>query len=267
MKLRSSYVPLAGVVLASTLVVPLVAQQPPPKLRVFIRGGEKTHNPVNNGMHDYPAFLADWSKILLERGVKVDGALHFPMAQELAETDVLLIYRGDGGTCSPSERAILEPYLRRGGGLVILHDGMCSDDPLWFAQIAGAAKQHGEQNYSPGPIRLHVVDREHPITKGMADFEIDDEAFFLLRKTPDLHVLVEAPLPKNGEVNLQAWSYERTIPGGQPYRSFVWMQGHYPANFLKEGPRDLILRGIAWAGKRPADELLAVPPAKGGATR
>jgi type 1 glutamine amidotransferase len=251
---------LAAVSLAWPLG-PVLAQEPARPLRVFIRAGEKTHNPVGNGLHDYPAFLADWSKTLLERGVAVDGALHFPTADELARTDVLIIYKGDGGTCSPAERAALDPYLKRGGGLVVLHDGMCSDDPAWFAQVAGGAKQHGEMNYSPGPLKIRIVDREHPITKGSADLEIDDEAFFLLRKAPGMRVLLEAPLPSSGEVQPQAWSYESTLPGGQPYRSFVWMQGHRTANFQKDGPRDLILRGIAWTAKRPADTLLAVPPA------
>jgi trehalose utilization protein len=264
MEPRVTFVLLAAVALVVPLAARLGAQEPARPLRVFIRAGEKTHNPVSNGIHDYPAFLADWSKILLERGVEVDGALHFPTTDELARTDVLIIYKGDGGNCSPAERAALDPYLKRGGGLVVLHDGMCSDDPAWFAQIAGASKQHGELNYSPGPLKVHIVDREHPITRGLADFEIDDEAFFLLRKAPGMHVLVEAPLPSGGEVHPQAWSYERTLPGGAPYRSFVWMQGHRPANFQKEGPRELILRGIAWAGQRPADALLAVPPAKPG---
>jgi type 1 glutamine amidotransferase len=246
---------------AGALAVPLSGQEPAHPLRVFIRAGEKTHNPVSNGQHDYPAFLADWSKILLERGVKVDGALHFPTADELARTDVLILYKGDGGTCNPQERAALERYLKGGGGLVVLHDGMCSDDAAWFAQIAGGAKQHGEPNYSPGPLKVHIVDRGHPITQAAGDFDLDDEAFFMLRKASGMHVLLEAALPKNGEIHPQAWSYERTLPGGQPYRSFVWMQGHYPANFQKEGPRDLLLRGIAWTGKRPADALLAVSKA------
>jgi len=255
MKLRSLSVAFLGLALAA----PLGAQEEEP-LRVFIRAGEKTHNPVDNGMHDYPAFLGDWTKILQGRGARVDGALHFPTAEELARTDVLVIYKGDGGSCSPAERAVLQPYLERGGGLVILHDGMCSDDAEWFAQLAGAAKQHGEMNFSPGELKLHVVDTEHPITAGVSDFTIDDEAFFLLRKAEGMHVLMEAPLPMNGEVHPQAWVYEKTLPGGEPHRSFVWIQGHYPRNFLQDELRDLILRGIAWAGKRAPDSLLTVIP-------
>ena len=50
------------------------AQQDKP-LRVFIRGGVKTHGP---GQHDHPRFLAEWKTLLNERGAKADGAMEFP---------------------------------------------------------------------------------------------------------------------------------------------------------------------------------------------
>ena len=58
---------------------------------VYIRAGLKTHGP---GQHDYPQFLADWSKILTERNAVVDGSLHFPKAEELANVDVMVMYKG-----------------------------------------------------------------------------------------------------------------------------------------------------------------------------
>jgi type 1 glutamine amidotransferase len=137
---------------------------------------------------------------------------------------------------------------------------MCSDDAAWFATVVGAAKQHGEMNWSRGLLELRVVDREHPVTQGLADFAMDDEAFFLLRQAPEMHALLESPLPTKDEVVPQAWAYETTLPGGRPYRSFVWMQGHYTARLMEPGNRDLILRAIAWAGRRPAGELLEVRP-------
>ena len=57
------------------------------------------------------------------------------------------------------------------------------------------------------------------------------------------------------------WSYEHTLPGGQPARAFVWMQGHTYANIMKPEYRDMLLRGVAWAGKRPnVDELVDYKP-------
>ena len=62
-----------------------------PPMKVYIYGGPKTHG---EGQHDYPQFLADWSKILQNRGAEVDGGLHFPSARELSGVDVLVDLQG-----------------------------------------------------------------------------------------------------------------------------------------------------------------------------
>lgn len=260
---------LTACLVACALVGLVAAQEPATPnqpLRIFIRAGEKTHGAANNGLHDYPAFLGTWSTLLKERGAVVDGALHFPTAEELSRTDVLINFKGDGGTCSPAERALLETFLKRGGGLVTMHDGMCSDDAAWFATIAGGAKQHGERNSSSGAIKVAFVDREHEITRGIPDFEIDDEAFYGLRTTPELHVLANAAIPSSGEIVPQIWTAERQLAGGKPFRSFVYMLGHRIENFANPNVQTMMLRGIAWAGRRPVDLLTTVPtaPARGG---
>src|SRR5947199_8431611 len=61
-------------------------QTPPNGPHIYIRAGLKSHGP---GQHDYPQFLADWSKVLTERNAVVDGSLHFPKAQELEGVDVM----------------------------------------------------------------------------------------------------------------------------------------------------------------------------------
>jgi type 1 glutamine amidotransferase len=237
-----------------SMMTPMSAQRD--ALRVFIRAGEKTHGPAGNDEHDYPKFLAEWTKLLTERGASVEGALRFPTAEELARTDVLIIHKGDGGTCSLAERALLDTYTKRGGGLVVLHDGMCSDDAAWFSTVAGAAKKHGERNWSRGVLKMRIADNAHPITKGLTDFEFNDEAFFMLTKAPEMHPLATTALPDGGEVVPQMWVYEKTAAGGKPFRSFVSMQAHYLKNFSEPTYQSLILRGIAWAGKRDVELLL-----------
>lgn len=257
---------LAPVAVAvAILCTPLAAQRD--LLRIFIRAGEKTHGPAGNGLHDYPTFLDEWTTLLTNRGATVRGALRFPTAEELAGTDVLVIFKGDGGICNVAERTALDAYLKRGGGLVVLHDGMCSDDPDWFATVAGAAKRHGERNYSAGPLKLHFVDTGHPITRGLEDYDLDDEAFFLLTKAPGMHVLATSPLPANGEVAPQVWAFEKTLAAGKPYRSFVSMQGHHYKTFAVPAHQALILRGIAWAGQRDVSVLLGAPGSRAAASR
>ena len=243
---------LCAAAVAAFVWMPLAATEQQP-LRIFIRAGEKTHGPAGNDQHDYPRFLSEWTRLLSQRGARVEGGLRFPTADELARTDVLVIFAGDGGTCSPSERSLLENHTKRGGGLVVLHDGMCSDDPAWFSTIAGGAKKHGEMNWSRGVLKMRFTDDAHPIAMGLPDFDVDDEAFFLLTKAPQMRVLATTPLPSNGEVAPQVWTYERTAPGGQPYRAFVSMLGHYYRIFSEPTHQAMVLRGIAWAGKRDVD--------------
>ena len=155
---------------------PLPGQQP---LRIFIRSSEKTHGA--GPIHDYPSFLKEWKVLLAERGAVVSGDQRFPTAEELGNTDVLLVYSSDAGNIAPDERMRLNTYLKQGAGMVIIHDAMCGNDSLWQASVIGAAKQHGERNSHAGKFTLNFTDRDHPIIGGMPDLEMNDEMFFLLR--------------------------------------------------------------------------------------
>jgi type 1 glutamine amidotransferase len=243
-------------------------------LRVYIRAGLKTHAV---GEHDYPQFLADWSKILTERGAIVDGSLHFPTAEELKNTDVIVMYKGDAGYMTPVEKGTLETFLKGGGGLVGLHDAICADDPEWWSTIFGGAKKHGQVNYTlQSDVAYTIADPAHPITQGMTPFKISDEAFFLMTwsKTPAIKPLVTAPMAATpsagthaGEIVPQVWTYERTIFGGQPYRAFVWMQGHTYTNFAEANVQPMLLRAIAWTARYPIDALSTVRARGGGGGR
>src|SRR5215469_14867223 len=71
-----------------------------PGMRIYIWAGLKSHGA---GQHDYPQFLADWSKILTEHGAVVDGALHEPSSADLEQSDVVIIYKGDAGYLTNEE--------------------------------------------------------------------------------------------------------------------------------------------------------------------
>ena len=256
--------------------VPNIPGQNRNGMRIFLWGGLKTHGP---GQHDYPQFVADWSKLLTERGAVVDGALHAPSASDLERADVVVIYKGDAGFMNDQQKAALEAFVKRGGGLVSFHDALCGPDPAYFATLLGGAKKHGEVNYTlEAPVPYAVVDKANPIMADMTDFTLSDEAFFNMTfaKNPEIKVLATAKMAATpsagehkGEVVPQIWTYEHTLAGGQPARAFVWMQGHTYSNFSNYQIQRTLLRGIAWAAKRPVDELInyvAPPrPGRGGA--
>lgn len=240
-------------------------------MHIYLRAGLKTHG---EGQHDYPQFLADWSKLLTAKGAVVDGSYHAPGADELAKTDVVVIYKGDAGYMNAEEKAALDGFVKRGGGLVLVHDAMCGPDPAMFAGYVGGAKKHGEVNYTlETPVPLKIVDRQSPIMKGMTDISLPDEAFYKMTwaKSPAIHVLASTIIPDTpaarrgggvGQDVPQVWTYEHTAAGGtRPSRAFVWMQGHTYANLAQPQIQAMMLRGIAWAAHRPVDELVDYKPA------
>ena len=255
-------------------------------MRVYIRSGLKSHG---EGAHDYPQFLSDWSKVLTEHGAVVDGSFHAPTAEELANTDVVVFFKGDAGYMTPAEKAALDAYVKRGGGIVTIHDSLCGPDPVYFASLVGGAKKHTERNSIGGRLTYTVTDAGSPLVRGLNNFAFQDEAFYQMTWAPSgLKVLATVQLPEGrpatatqgwngqqlgtqsqaGAVVPQIWQYEHTIPGGQPARAFVYMQGHTFDHFTNPVIRDMLLRGIAWAGKKPVEELAAYKmpeaPARGG---
>lgn len=236
-------------------------------MHIYLRGGLKTHGP---GQHDYPQFLADWSKLLTEKGAVVDGSLHAPTAKELENVDVIVIYKGDAGFMDADEKAALEAFVKRGGGIVNLHDGLCGPDPAYFSTLLGGAKKHGEVNYTlEADVPYTVVEKSDPIMAGFTDLTINDEAFYNITwaQNPKVKVLATAKIAATksagthaGEVVPQIWSYEHTLPGGQPARAFSFMQGHTYSNFSNPQIQTMLLRSIAWAGKHPVNELVDYQP-------
>ncbi len=232
--------------------LPLSSQEAGP-LRVFLRAGEKTHGP---GEHDHPRFLEDWTKLLAGRGCEVRGALAFPTREDLEQTDVVVFYAAEGASIHGDERARLTEYLERGGGVVFLHDAVCGDDPHWFKTIAGGAWEHGHSKWHEGEIGLYFVrdplgaEREHPITRGVANFDLQDEIYFDLHLAPEARVLASS-FHTPFDITPQMWTYER-----DGWRAFVSIQGHQSETFSHPAWRTLVQRGIAWAGKRDVELLV-----------
>ncbi len=224
-------------------------------LRVFIRAGVKTHGP---NQHDHPHFLADYTKLLTERGLKVEGALSFPTAAQLEQTDVMVIYAADGMAIKGENRVAFEKFLQRGGGVVVIHDAVVSaDENEWCKSVIGGAWVWPKNNpgkvgtkWLEGQVGVFFVNDSHPISRGLSNFDWKDEIYYDLDMATDVEVLATS----FHDINIicpQLWTYEKTLAGGQkPYRAFVSIPGHEFTSFESPVYRAILLRGIAWTGKR-----------------
>jgi type 1 glutamine amidotransferase len=208
-------------------------------LRVFIRGGEKTHGP---GAHEHERFLDDWKVLLAARGMKTDGAKAWPTAEQLAATDVLVMYAQDGANATDEQKRDVAAFTRRGGGIVVIHTAVVGRDHEWWKSVVGGAWVHGRTRWREGPMELDYTDpadRRHPITRGAASFGMDDEIYYG-DGTP--------------RVQGQMWTYEK-----DDYRAFVCIPGHLYRTFERPNVRAILIRGIAWAGKRAQVDEFCTP--------
>ena len=251
-------------------------------VRLFLRCGPKTHGP---GEHDGPLFLTNWSRLLADRGAKVDGAIGFPSATQFDNTDVMVMYCAEGGAIHGEERERLELFLKRGGGLVVIHDSICGNDPHWWKTVIGGAWEDGHSKWHLDDTALYFTDYAHPITDGVSNWNFDDEIYWDLHLVSEARILCSAyvpdkrntkagrPLPSIYDVAPQMWTLERKLPGATaPYRAFVSIPGHRTKSFDFLPFRAVLLRSIAWAGRRDidslcnADELASLRYHEGGPT-
>ena len=101
--------------------------------------------------------------------------------------DVIVMYDMVPG-CTPEQQKSFIELLNQGIDLVSLHHNLCAHD-AWseYREIIGGkyllkettidGKKCGPSDYSDDQdMAVAVADRQHPITAGIADFKIHDEA-------------------------------------------------------------------------------------------
>ncbi len=206
-------------------------------LRVFIRAGKKSHGP---NQHEHERFLADWKVLLAERGMKADGALDWPTAEQFKQTDVIIVHAQSGGNATEEQKARIAEFTKRGGGLVVLHAAAVADDPAWWKSVVGGAWLPKVTKWREGPMDLYFTENQylgggHPITQGAANFHLDDEIYYDMDLAPDIRVLATSYTPnvKEGkkaaegkkphiyDIQPQMWTY-----GKDGCRAVVSIPGH-----------------------------------------
>jgi hypothetical protein len=92
-------------------------------------------------------------------------------------------------------------------------------------------------------MKVTVVDREHPITRGLDDFEIHDETYGGYFTSSNVHVLLKTDHPKNDPSLAWTTQYGKS-------RVFYLMLGHDRLAWENPAYSKLLDRGIRWAAGR-----------------
>ena len=226
--------------------------------------GEQTGKPIRvlltyggHGFEQKP-FYAMWDSL---PGIRYTKA-KLPDSADLLKPglekryDVLVMYDMIKGF-TPQQRQNFINLLKTGIGVVSLHHNLCAheDWPEYRNLIGGRYFQKPEtidgKDYSPSHylhdqrMAVKIADRNHPITQGLSDFTMDDEAYSGFYVSPDSHVLLTVDHPKCDH-NV-AWV---THSGNS--RVFYLMFGHGPSAWQNPNYQKLLVQGIRWtAGREP----------------
>ena len=246
----------------------------PRRLRALILSGR------NN--HDWRTTTPYLKKILEATGrfeVAVELEPSRLTAQDLAGLDVIVLDYNGPRWGATAEEAVAE-FVRGGRGLVVVHGASYAFgemeilgenhqrtgkfEPPWpdYARMTGVRWTNGPPRSGHGKrheFRVDIVDREHPITRGLPpSFLIDDELYHRLVFQPNVHVLARAfdapEMGGTGNFEPVLW----TVRFGEG-RVFHTTLGHDLKAMQAPGFRATFARGAEWAASGQVT-LPAEPP-------
>jgi len=135
-------------------------------------------------------------------------------------------------------------FVKGGKGFFVQHLASASF-PKWeeFGKLCGRKWVMGTSGHGPrGVFTAKVVNKEHPITAGMDDFEADDELYAKLQGDGPIEVLVSAysDWSKKTEPLVFTSNYGK---GRTVYNAF----GHDRKALMNPNVQRIIRRGVQWA--------------------
>jgi len=244
-------------VLAVAAIVAMVfclgasAPQKPAQIKVLLITGDDV------GAHPWREISETTREILVGSGkfdVKVsEDPLILESATALNNYDALVftIYAQKLGDLTPQGKENLLNYVKGGKGFFVQHLATASF-PKWeeFGKLCGRKWVMGTSGHGPRAVfTSKIVDKEHPITRGLADFTTDDELYAKLQGNEDIHVLVTADSEwsKKTEPLIFTKSYGQ---GRVVHNAY----GHDGKALKTPNVQKIILRGTEWAASGKVTE-------------
>ncbi|MEP0843661.1 MAG: DUF1080 domain-containing protein, partial [Phycisphaerae bacterium] len=203
-----------------------------------------------------------------------------PTAFDNADALVMYCDGGNGHMVNP-HLAEVDALMKKGVGLACLHYGVEvpkeESGPRFLDWIGG----YFETWWSVNPHWLAEFKSlpEHPITRGVRPFSIQDEWYYHMRFRPEMKgvtpILVATPpestlsrpdgphsgnphvRAEKGKPQILAWAAERADGG----RGFGFTGGHFHYNWGHNDFRKLVLNALAWIAKAeiPGDGVPSKP--------
>ena len=235
---------------------------------VLLIAGPKSHA---EGQHEHPAGCELLAQHLNASGLdlRAEVSLGWPQDPAKAATADTIVLYSDGQDAHGAKGRIAELRQRHAGGkgLVVLHYALEPTDAEMAGFLDESIGGHFQVGYSVNPVWTlkNPLIAEHPVTRGVKPFEVEEEFYYHIRFREGVVPLFRALPPENSlgadgprsgnpeirrklalkEPQTLAWAVEST--GGA--RGFGFTGGHFHHHWSNENFRKLVLNAIAWTAR------------------
>lgn len=142
----------------------------------------------------------------------------------------------------------LAKHVREGGGLFVYHFA-CGAFEDWpeFEKIAGRIWDPKLRAHDPyGKFDVHFIDKEHPIVKGLGNFETQDELYTCLKHSEvPIRILAEAKSKVDGKCYPMAFVLE--YGKGRVFHTTL---GHDGPSVDSAGFSDMMHNAVRWLAEK-----------------
>jgi len=226
----------------SELTAPL---PPDPERSVVALIGDYPHNPAYIRQSLEPVFAGAGVNAAFVYDVQQFGPECLTGAKVLVVLRDGMLWPEPGGEpvwwmTDEQERAIAD-YVANGGGLLALHNSTAlrkiDDSPCLYRDVLGASYSgHGA---SDERFDVRVIEHDHPITAGVADYPAIDERHWPIVHVDDAVILLRAY--SGGEQSINAF-----VRGYGRGRVCYLANGHTPEMLTCDSMRRLIANALHW---------------------
>jgi type 1 glutamine amidotransferase len=153
----------------------------------------------------------------------------------------------------PEKDGPLEKYLENeigagGQGIVLIHHALLNFQNWDLYTALCGLKERGANvgfKYTQNEnVRQHIVDPEHPVTKGIADFSVTDETYSIGEpEERGNHILVST----DNKTSIKNIAWTRQYKNS---RVFSYASGHDNRVYADENYRKIIRRSLQWTAGR-----------------
>ncbi|HGJ65012.1 TPA: ThuA domain-containing protein [bacterium] len=159
------------------------------------------------------------------------------LPESINKYDVFLDYT-HGGSLTEEQTQSIVSFVKNGKALVGVHSSAVDKGSVEFIKLLGG-KYAGHSDEAKASVR--VIDRGHPITVGISDFDIVDEIYKLSDcDTSTFTTLIESDV--HGETHPVLWVKEY----GKGKVAFLSL-GHGAPAFNNPSFQALVIRMVKWA--------------------